>query len=147
MNFMHNILISFFYVGYLKYAPGTAASLLAMLIFYFIPNILILQSGIVIFIALCGFILCYNHSRDCLEKDPSFIVIDEVVGMSISLFMIPKNILFYVLCFLIFRYLDIYKPFLIDKSQNVEMGIGIMLDDVLSGLITCLLAWVIISWL
>ena len=36
---------------------------------------------------------------------------------------------------------------MIDKSQNVEMGIGIMLDDVLSGLITCLLAWVIISWL
>ena len=147
MNFMHNILISFFYVGYLKYAPGTAASLLALLIFYFIPNILILQSVVVIFIALCGFILCYNHSKNCLEKDPSFIVIDEVVGMSISLFMIPKNILLYVLCFLIFRYLDIYKPFLIDKSQNVEMGIGIMLDDVLSGLITCLLAWAIISWL
>ena len=144
---MHNVLISFFYVGYLKYAPGTATSLLTLCIFYFIPNILMVQSSIVIFVIICGFILCYNHSIHSSEKDPSFIVVDEVAGMSISLFMIPKSILLYTLCFLIFRYLDICKPFLINKSQNVGQGIGIMLDDILSGLITCALVWGIVLWL
>ncbi len=66
-------------------------------------------------------------------------VIDEVVGMMISLFLIPKTILAYSLAFILFRALDIFKPSIIYRSQNFGYGIGIMLDDIIAGIITLLI--------
>ena len=147
MNFIYHLLISFFYIGYIKYAPGTAASIAMLIIFYFIPNNLMLQIAILIALCLLGFILCYYHSIISLEKDPSFIVIDEVVGMSLSLFMLPKTLFMYIAALFLFRCLDIFKPSVINKSQEIGFGIGIMLDDILSGIFTILLLWIIILWL
>mgnify|MGYP001054874121 FL=1 len=79
-------------------------------------------------------------------KDPSFIVIDEVAGMSLSLFMVPKELYLYVLAFILFRIFDIYKPLVIDKSQKFNFGIGIMLDDLLAGLFTSIIIWILILW-
>jgi len=141
MILLYDILISFFYVGYVKYAPGSVASLLMLCIYYFIPNIFIIQLYVLIFLSFSGFLLCYYHSIISEEKDPSFIVIDEVLGISISLFMLPKSILLYSVSFFIFRFLDIYKPSIINKSQNVGNGLGIMLDDIISGFVTILLLW------
>ena len=144
MNFLYKFLISFCYVGYVKYAPGTVTSLLLLILFYFIPNNVITQSIFLLGICLLGFILCYYHSKNSAIKDPSFIVIDEVAGMSLSLFMIPKEIHLYILSFILFRVFDIFKPLIINKSQKINFGIGIMLDDLLSGLFTIIILW---SWI
>jgi len=141
MIFLYKIFISFFYLGYIKIAPGSIVSFIILCIYYFVPNDFILQLYIVISVSVIGFGLCFYHSTISEEKDPSFIVIDEVLGMLISLFMIPKSFLLYVASFILFRYFDIIKPSFIDKSQNVGNGIGIMLDDVISGFITVLILW------
>jgi phosphatidylglycerophosphatase A len=146
MIFIHKIVISFFYVGYVKYAPGTVSSLLMLIIFFFIPNNIITQFIFLFSVFLIGFCLCYYHSLKSAIKDPSFIVIDEVAGMSLSLFMVPKELYLYVLAFILFRIFDIYKPLVIDKSQKFNFGIGIMLDDLLAGLFTSIIIWILILW-
>ena len=146
MNFFNHFIISFCYVGYIKYAPGSVSSLLFLIIFYFIPNNIISQSILLFSVCLLGFTLCYYYSKNSVIKDPSFIVIDEVAGMSLSLFMVPKEIHLYILAFILFRIFDIFKPGIIDKSQKVNYGIGIMLDDLLAGLFTIVILWTIILW-
>ena len=146
MNFFNHFIISFCYVGYIKYAPGSVSSLLFLIIFYFIPNNIISQSILLFSVCLLGFTLCYYYSKNSVIKDPSFIVIDEVAGMSLSLFMIPKEIHLYILAFILFRIFDIFKPGIIDKSQKVNFGIGIMLDDLLAGLLTVTILWTCIWW-
>ena len=87
MNILNKIILTFFFVGYIKYAPGTIASLLLLLIWYFIPNILLLQASILILILFSSLYVCNYFSIVSKEKDPGYIVIDEVLGMSISLFI------------------------------------------------------------
>ena len=77
-----------------------------------------------------------NYNINIKKDDPSFIVLDEICGMSISLFMIPKSYMLFFVSFLIFRFFDIFKPLYINESQKIKYGIGIMVDDVLSGLYT-----------
>ena len=146
MNFFNHFIISFCYVGYIKYAPGSVSSLLFLIIFYFIPNNIISQSILLFSVCLLGFTLCYYYSKNSVIKDPSFIVIDEVAGMSLSLFMVPKEIHLYIIAFILFRIFDIFKPGIIDKSQKVNFGIGIMLDDLLAGLLTVAILWTFIWW-
>tara|TARA_B100001750_G_scaffold107484_1_gene84959 strand:+ start:108 stop:545 length:438 start_codon:yes stop_codon:yes gene_type:complete len=141
-----DFLISGFYIGYIKYAPGTIASFLALLIYYFIPNIFFYQIIILFLLAIFGFYLCFIFCKNSLIEDPPYIVIDEILGMYISIFMLPKSILIYALAFLLFRFFDIYKPSIINKSQSIGFGIGIMLDDILAGLFSLLICWGIYLW-
>jgi phosphatidylglycerophosphatase A len=66
--------------------------------------------------------------------DPSIVVIDEVVGMWITLFLIPRTIPAYFLGFLLFRALDIVKPQPARAVEQIPNGWGIMLDDMVAGL-------------
>ena len=141
-----NFLISGFYIGYIKYAPGTIASFLALLIYYFIPNIFLYQLLILILLMIISFYLCFLFSKSSSIKDPSYIVIDEISGMFISIFMLPKSIFLYSIAFLLFRFFDIYKPLIINKSQKLNFGIGIMLDDILAGIISLIICWSIYIW-
>ncbi len=70
------------------------------------------------------------------DHDPSEVVIDEAVGMGISLFMLPHSFGLYLLAFILFRIFDIFKPSFIYQSQDLPGGWGIMVDDVLAGLFT-----------
>ena len=71
--------------------------------------------------------------------DPPQIIIDEVIGMSIALFMIPKSLLIYFIALFIFRILDICKPSIIYRLQALPAGWGIMFDDIIAGIMT----WII----
>ena len=68
------------------------------------------------------------------KKDPSEAVIDEVVGMGISLLFVPKSIALYIVAFLLFRFFDITKIYPIKKFEKLPGGWGIMLDDVVAGI-------------
>ena len=104
MNELSNIILRYFYLGNSKYAPGTVSSLFILLVWFFIPNTLVLQLSILLFHLLLGFYCCYLFSRQMnTDKDPGFIVIDEVVGMMISLYFVPKVFSAYLLAFILFR--------------------------------------------
>ena len=74
------------------------------------------------------------------EKDPSRVVIDEVSGQWLGLLMLPDGTLYIVGAFILFRFLDILKPWPIRKLEQFPKGWGVMLDDMLAGLLTlCLI--------
>ena len=90
------IILSVFYLGYFKYAPGTLASLLTMFLCFFVMP-LNLFNPLLIFSTILGFSTGYIFSKNNIEKDPSYIVIDEVVGMFLCLLFLPKNL--FLWCF------------------------------------------------
>ena len=141
-----NFFISGFYIGYVKYAPGSIASIVSIIFFFFIPNIIFYNIIVLIFLLIVGFYLCFVFSKNSSENDPSYIVIDEIVGMYISVFMLPKIIYLYIISFILFRFFDIYKPGIIYKSQRLKYGLGIMIDDVISGILSLLICWSIYLW-
>ena len=74
------------------------------------------------------------------EKDPSRVVIDEVAGQWLGLLMLPDGTLYIAGAFILFRFLDILKPWPIRKLEQFPKGWGVMLDDMLAGLLTlCLI--------
>ena len=138
MDKVYLFFLTFFFIGKIKYAPGTFASLITLFLWFcFVPFDINYQLSIIVFLLIFGLFLCYKYSLMKTDyHDPGFIVIDEVVGMSISLFMLPKSLLIYLIAFIVFRILDITKPLFILTSERVKGGVGIILDDVLSGILT-----------
>ena len=135
-NRISEIILSVCYLGKIKFAPGTIASLICAIIWFFIPCNLEMRLCLLFLFLLIGFYFCWEYSKNAiLGKDPSMIVIDEFSGMSIALCIIEPNVYMYLLGFLLFRFFDILKPSFIYSSQTAGYGIGIMLDDILSGII------------
>ncbi len=122
--------------GYLPWAPGTAGSLSALIIFYLIP---LADSYWLIFTAIlfvAGLWSSTRIERDLGVQDPPQVVIDEWVGQWLALLFLPRSGLILLLGFLIFRIMDILKPFPARNSQALKGGWGIMIDDVIAALYT-----------
>ena len=135
MNFI-NLTATVFNIGKLPIAPGTWSSILSLVIWFFIPLSYIVQISIIILLLIIGKICSQKYSKKINKKDPSEIVIDEVVGMCISVYMLPHNLFLFFIAFLLFRFFDIFKPSIIYHVQRLPNGWGIMLDDVLAGFFT-----------
>jgi len=138
-NKIIRILLSLLYAGDIKYAPGSFSSFITLLfIWFFIPDNFFFQAQIILISILVGMLLLYLYLDADLEsnKDPQYVVIDEMIGMMIAVFLLPKTILAYSLAFLLFRFFDILKPSIVYESQKFDYGIGIILDDVLAGILT-----------
>ncbi len=125
--------------GYSPVASGTVGSAVALAL-YFIPGF---EGPYVIMPACFAVFLLGIRASDIMElhygHDPSEVTIDEVVGMWLSLFLLPKSIVIAVTAFLVFRFFDIIKPFPAKKFDNMQGGFGIMMDDVVAGFYTNLL--------
>jgi len=134
INFIEKTVGSGFYTGYIPLASGTFGSL-AGLILYYIPGFetpLILLSAIILF-TVSGIYLG-NKFEKKYGKDPAECTIDEIVGMWITLLYLPKTIWVSVLAFLIWRTLDVIKPFPARKLESLQGGLGIMIDDIVAGI-------------
>ena len=130
--------LTWFGAGFSFHAPGTVGSL----------NALPMAVGIawlggsraLIIAAILPFVLGLIYTARFLrtepdQTDPQWIVIDEVVGLWITLAAVPLNLIWYVIGFALFRAFDIYKPWPVNwADKNVPGALGIMLDDVLAGL-------------
>jgi phosphatidylglycerophosphatase A len=130
----HHIFATGFGIGYLPLAPGTAGSLLCLFFMYwFLPMPLWINLLIITVLFFGGV-----YSSTVVERehghDPSIVVIDEIVGMAISLMLIPRSIGLFVIAFVLFRVIDILKPPPIYLSQKLPAGWGIMMDDVIAGI-------------
>jgi len=140
-----NFLALGFGSGLSKYAPGTVGSLVAIPIFLAITwTNPIAYVGIVVLLFVIG-VWCCGHSAGLLgTHDHPAIVWDEIVGMLIALFLIPVSPLYLLLGFLLFRFFDIVKPWPIGwVDRRVDGGMGIMLDDVIAGLMSLLILQVL----
>ena len=139
LNFIDKFFGSGFYTGYAPIASGTVGSFAALLIYY-IPgfeNLYIILPITLIFF-LYG-VYVGNKFEKVYGKDPSQCTIDEVVGTWISLILLPKIIFISLTAFFIWRILDIIKPQPARKMEEMQGGLGIMMDDVISGIYTLLI--------
>ena len=130
---------TFFYLGKVKYAPGTIASLATLFIWYsFIPENILIRFLIFFSISVIGF-FSIKYSLVCYkDKDPQEIVIDEVVGMSLPILFLTDLVIM-LFAFILFRVFDILKPSIIYYSQFYDGVYGVLLDDLLAGLFTIIL--------
>jgi len=131
--------------GLSPYAPGTCGSLLALV---FVPLLLICPWWLSLLLIASSFIfgiwLCAKVANELNSKDPGCIVWDEFVGIWITYFITiiftPLNVFSLLLGFCLFRIFDALKPFPVSYcDQNVSGGLGIMLDDLVAGVLAAMI--------
>lgn len=119
-----------FGVGYLPVAPGTAGSLLGVGIYLLLQPVSSLVYAMVLLVVLIVGTYAAGRAEQAFQQiDSSKIVIDEVLGMLVTYFLLPVGPLSVVLGFFFFRLFDIIKPPPIRWLQRWHGGLGIMMDD------------------
>jgi len=139
-----------FYVGLLPRAPGTWGSLAAFIPWFFLKDMALPAYLMVLAILfVIGFFVSGSAEKILDRPDAGPIVIDEILGMFITLTLVPPHPAAWILGFILFRIFDIFKPFPVSWfDQRIHGGIGIMMDDVVAGLYafgTLQLLWFIIG--
>jgi len=150
---MNRIIIALatgFYSGMLPKAPGTWGSLAAFLPWLLIKDLpLPVYAGIVFLTFILGFFTAGSAEKILDRPDAGPIVIDEIVGMFITLAIAPDHPAAWLLGFIFFRFFDIKKPYPVSWfDKHIHGGIGIMMDDVIAGIyafVSLQLAWYIIG--
>ena len=128
--------------GLTKPAPGTWGTIAAVPLILLTSYFVAFDSYLFVFICVLSFILgiylCGKAARDVGVHDHSAIVWDEFVGLFVSMMWLPMNWKTLLLAFLLFRLFDILKPWPISwLDKHVHGGFGIMVDDVLAGMMAC----------
>jgi phosphatidylglycerophosphatase A len=139
MNFSEKaavFLATGFYVGHIPFAPGTFGSLIGLPLCFLLAGIQ-LPAAIIAALLIIGLAIWIANvaAKTLKRKDPGCIVIDEIAGMVVTLIGLPFNLTTVVTGFILFRILDILKPFpirILDK--RVSGGLGIVADDVVAGI-------------
>jgi phosphatidylglycerophosphatase A len=126
--------------GAVPKAPGTAGTLVAVVIYLLLPQISpLIYVSLLLISFVFGVWICGKTAQDIGIKDPSGIVWDEFVGYWITMFMAPSGWIWVIIGFVLFRLLDIVKPWPIKwADKQIGGGMGIMLDDVLAGIMAAL---------
>ncbi len=125
---------SFGYIGFFPIAPGTVGSAAGVLVYLACRELGIPHLELALIVALCaaGVVFTKPCEEDLRCVDPGPIVIDEVMGMLITLFMIPVGWGGLVLGFILFRALDVVKPFPARRLERLHGGLGVMADDAMA---------------
>jgi len=145
MNKISQIFSTLFFIGYVKWAPGTFGSIFSLITIIFLHNIVNKNEFIILFICilLMATICIKIYSKSVNKHDAKEIIIDEFLGIYLIIicsydFKIFNNEFVKIfLIFLFFRIFDIIKPFpanWIDK--NLKNSYGIILDDIVAGIYT-----------
>jgi phosphatidylglycerophosphatase A len=116
-------------VGYVPIAPGTFGSAAGLILWALLPG-----SAAVQLIAIAALFLIGSWSGTIAERhfgktDPGQVVIDEVMGMLITLFLVPVGWIGAFVGFLLFRIADVIKPYPANRLEALPGGIGVMADD------------------
>ncbi|MEN8231372.1 MAG: phosphatidylglycerophosphatase A [Thermodesulfobacteriota bacterium] len=137
-----------FYSGYLPKAPGTWGSLVGLLLFFLLHTLsLEIYLAVVAGIFVVGTFAAGEAEKIMDHKDPGLVVIDEIVGILITMIAIPATPLAMALGFVLFRIFDIFKPFPISfVDQRFHGGLGIMLDDIVAGIYSLVILQVLVRF-
>lgn len=134
-----------FYVGRFKYAPGTVGTLLGIpLVYLFVHKLwlTLLFGALLLIIALWSSEYMVEITR---KKDPEDVVIDEVVGYYFSFLFVEPTLKSLLLGFVIFRILDIIKPYPIKLFERLPKGYGVVMDDLIAGITTSFILYFLLS--
>jgi len=145
---LNTLFVTMFGLGKVPKIPGTFGSLATVVVLYLFFHILNISSNIILVGLIIIFIYSFSavalHIKDNENKDPKEVVIDEFIGQSIPIYLyeishgVEKNpneaIIFYGICFALFRYFDIIKPFPVSFfDKNFKNSFGVIMDDVCAG--------------
>ena len=138
-----------FGLGNIPKIPGTFGSLATVIILYIFFHILNVPSNIILLGLLTIFIYSFSaiatHIKYTENKDPKEVIIDEFIGQSIPIYLYEishgtekshdEAIIFYSICFVLFRFFDVTKPFPVSFfDKNFKNSFGVIMDDVFAGL-------------
>ena len=145
----NSLFVTMFGLGKIGIIPGTFGSLATIIILYFLFHGLDISSNLIliglIVIFIYSFLAVENYIKNSENKDPGEIIIDEFIGQSIPIYLYEishgteksneEAIIFYLICFVLFRYFDIFKPFPVSFfDKNFKNSFGVIMDDVCAGL-------------
>ncbi len=159
---LNTLFVTMFGLGKIPKIPGTFGSLATIIILYIFFHILNLSSNIVlvslIIIFIFSFFAVAIHIKDNENKDPKEVIIDEFIGQSIPIYLYEishgtnkspdEAIIFYSICFVLFRFFDIAKPFPVNFfDKNFKNSFGVIMDDVCAGfyVVLSLICFMILS--
>jgi phosphatidylglycerophosphatase A len=135
-------------LGKIKFIPGTFGSFATLIILYYLFHIVNISPNIILVFFIIIFIYSFyavsSHIENNDNKDPGEIIIDEFIGQSIPIYLYEishgtektsnEAIIFYGICFILFRYFDIMKPFPVSFfDKNFKNSFGVIMDDVCAG--------------
>ena len=128
-NIWHFIALGFG-AGLIKKGTGTFGTLITFIYFIFLYQLnLEIQILIFFILLLVSYISVKNTLQSLKIKDPSCVVIDEIIAYLIVLILLPNNYLLYLISFILFRFFDILKPWPISKLEELPGAIGVIADD------------------
>ena len=145
----NSLFVTMFGIGKIKMIPGTVGSLATIIILFVLFHTLDISSNLIllglIIIFIYSFSAVASHTENSENKDPKEIVIDEFIGQSIPIYLYEishgtekspnEAIIFYAICFVLFRFFDIKKPFPVNFfDRNFKNSFGVIMDDVCAGL-------------
>ncbi len=149
---MNEKLITFlatgFYSGLSPIAPGTAGTLVGVLICLIcLPMPWILRLIFVILLFALSIYVAGQAEKIYREKDDQRIVIDEIIGLQVTMLPVAINILNLCAAFVLFRIFDIWKPFPVRNLQGLPGGWGVVIDDVAAGIYAAIVLWLLTYFL
>jgi len=130
------MLATWFYVGNLPVAPGTAASAVGVVIAMICSPSIPLYIFVTLIVTILGFMVSGKMEAILDQKDPGCIVIDEVAGVMIAFFLLPLTPVVIITAFFLFRAFDMFKIYPVNKFEQLEGSTGVMMDDIIAGLYT-----------
>jgi phosphatidylglycerophosphatase A len=126
-------------MGYIQKGAGTIVSLAWCIAWYLmqLPGVL-LESSLILLFLILG-VWSANRVEQEWGHDSNKVVVDELMGMCMSLYLLPVHWFYTGAAFILFRFFDIAKPLYIRKAETLKGGWGVMADDLLAGIYTNLL--------
>ena len=143
------LFVTFFGIGTIRFAPGTITSLITTVLLFSLFHILNFSNNVILLFLILVFLYSFYAVADYIKenenKDPREVVIDEVIGQSIPIYLfeivhgsekdLHEAILFYIYIFVLFRFFDIKKPFPVNIfDKNYKNSFGVIIDDIIAGL-------------
>ena len=145
---LNTMFVTIFGLGKVSKIPGTLGSLVTVIILYCFFHIFNFSSIFILIFLILIFVLSFsavtNHIKYNENKDPKEVIIDEFIGQSIPIYIyeishgtekLPSEaLIFYGICFVLFRFFDIAKPFPVNFfDKNFKNSFGVIMDDICAG--------------
>ena len=145
---INTLFVTMFGLGKIKIIPGTFGSLATIIMLYIFFHLIKISSHIILLFLISVFIYSFiavaSYIKESENKDPKEVIIDEFIGQSIPIYLYEishgtqktsdEAVIFYSICFILFRFFDILKPFPVNFfDKNYKNSFGVIMDDVCAG--------------
>ena len=134
VKFVSLAIATVFGIGYVPVAPGTFGSIAGLLLWMVLPASTVVQAAAIVALLVVGSLAGNVAEHHFGRTDPRQVIIDEVMGMLITLFLNPVASKGAFVGFLFFRATDVIKPYPANRLERLPGGIGVMADDAMAAI-------------